>query len=213
MGGYGTHQGLGFTAYEKIGTGLSNTNILISKNLQPDTSGWPVVWDWIEEFRSSRSNDWFLPSRQEINCVYNNSLLLNNISYNTNYYYWSSSEYNKNLVYIFNFRIGDETGNDYKNYHYNRCRLCRYTKDSELNPYEKKIWTTDEIITSSELNRIENKIQEIYSSYSPTSWISGDVLSKDRLNKIETQLGTDKVWEDGNVVTVDDLNNIENLLI
>ena len=88
--------------------------------------------------------------------------------------------------------------------------MCRYTTDAEL---DKKVWTNDEIITSTELNRIENRIKELHSSYSPTTWNKGEVITKDRLNKIETQIGNDKVWEDGNIITADDLNDIENYLV
>ena len=61
-GGYRTETGIRDTA---IGTGLNNTNQLISKNLQPDTEGWWVVWDKVNEFRQSHSDKWFVPSKDE----------------------------------------------------------------------------------------------------------------------------------------------------
>ena len=205
-GGWGTTTGI---TSQEIGNGLSNTYSLIGLNLQPNNSGWRVLWGTVEQFRSTHSNDWFVPTVQELYQVYNQRPYLNNLSTSTYYFYWSSSEYNSNYAYNVNLSGGNRNHN-HKYRHYVRARLCRYTTEEELN---KKTWTLNEIITSTELNRIENRIQEVYSSYSPTSWSAGDVLSKDRLNKIEAQLGSDKVWEDGNVVTADDLNNIENLLI
>ena len=206
-GGYGR---ITYIDSIEIGDGLSNTNSLIDQNLPPRMPGWRVVWDMVERFRSTHSDDWFVPSLNELQQVYTQRSYLKNLSITTNPYYWSSSERAQNYAHNIDFSNKDSYNYINKDYQSNRTRLCRYTTDSELN---KKVWILDEIITSTELNRIENRIQEVYSSYSPTSWSAGDVLSKDRLNKIETQLGTDKVWEDGNIVTADDLNNIENLLI
>ena len=210
-GGYGTETGIDDTS---IGIGLTNTNSLIGMSLQPETDDWYVVWDKVTEFRFRRSDKWFVPSRKELNLIYNNRNNLSGLTTNSNPYYWSSSEYGSNFAWHKLFSSsGSQLGNS-KNSHEGRVRLCRYTTDSELdNPYEKKVWTNDEIITSTELNRIENRIKELHSSYSPTTWNKGEIITKDRLNKIETQIGNDKVWEDGNVVTADDLNDIENYLI
>ena len=195
-----------------IGSGLTNTNSLIGMNLQPNTDDWYVVWDRVSEFRSGRSDKWFVPSREELNLIYENRDNLNGlttINVRLNSGYWSSSEYLSITAWTQNF-YSDVLSRSIKYSHFYRTRLCRYTTDSEL---DKKVWTNEEIITSTELNRIENRIKELHSSYSPTTWNKGDVLSKENLNKIETQIGNDKVWEDGNVVTADDLNDIENYLI
>ena len=61
-GGYGTETGI--KNYE-IGNGLSNTNALIAMNLQ-STDGTPTVWDAITEFRSTHSDRWFVPCRDEV---------------------------------------------------------------------------------------------------------------------------------------------------
>ena len=83
-GGYGTSTGITDTA---IGTGLSNTNALLAMNLQ-STDGTPTIWDMIQEFRSTHSDRWFVPSKDE-------SLLLTSYNYN----YWTSSEVDSNYVY------------------------------------------------------------------------------------------------------------------
>lgn len=120
-GGSGTETGIQDTA---VGTGLNNTNQLISKNLQPDTSGWWVVWDKVEEFRQSHSDKWFVPSKDELNLVYENRNSLNSLSLNTRYYYWSSSERSSYFTWIQSFNTGKQTDNS-KNSYYYRARLCR----------------------------------------------------------------------------------------
>lgn len=108
-----------------IGTGLSNTNNLISKNLQPETLGWRVLWDMVEEFRASHSNAWFVPSLQELQQVYNQRSYLENLSTSTNPYYWTSSENGSYVAYAVYFDNGDS--NDGSKYsHYRRSRLCFY---------------------------------------------------------------------------------------
>lgn len=121
-GGYRTETGIQDTT---IGTGLNNTNQLISKNLQPYTSGWYVVWDKIEEFRQSHSDKWFLPSKDELNLIYEARNNLSNLSLNKSAGYWSSSEATMSLVWRQLFNDGSQ--NDlHKNTHSFRSRLCRY---------------------------------------------------------------------------------------
>lgn len=208
-GGYQTVTGI---TYRAVGDGLSNTNSLIGMNLQPETSGWFVIWDKVAEARTEIGSDkWFVPSENELNLIYENKDSLSGLATiaRSQPYYWSSSEFSSTGALDQDFFDGRQYGG-YKNSHFVRVRLCRYTTDSEL---DKKVWTNDEIITSTELNRIETRIKELHSSYTPTVWNKDEVITKDRLNKIETQIGNDKVWEDGNIITADDLNDIENYLI
>lgn len=121
-GGY--NQNVGGTS-TSIGTGLTNTNNLISKNLQPDTSGWRVLWDMVEEFRSSHSNDWFVPSLQELSQVYSQKSYLENLSTSTNQNYWTSSERNSSIAHNVSFSNGGSY-NYGKSRHYIRSRLCFY---------------------------------------------------------------------------------------
>ena len=114
----------------EIGDGLSNTNSLIALDLQPFVEGWPVLWDWVETFRSTHSDKWFVPTVQELRQVYTNSSYLENISTSTNRQYWTSTEYNALSAYcIYSSLEGSASG---KNGHLNRARLCRYTTDEEL---------------------------------------------------------------------------------
>ena len=92
-GGYGTE--VGVRNYE-IGNGLSNTNSLIAMNLQ-SSDGTPTVWDAITEFRSTHSDRWFVPCRDEV------ALLKEGDWSDTGESKWSSSEYDissNNLAYV-----------------------------------------------------------------------------------------------------------------
>lgn len=119
-GGYGTK--IGITAFE-IGTGITNTNALIEMNLQPNTSGWWVVWDKVQDFRQSHSDKWFVPSLDELNLVYENRSSLSNLSLNTNVWYWSSSECSAADAWLLYFNIGQQYFN-YKDTRSTRVRLC-----------------------------------------------------------------------------------------
>ena len=213
-GGYGTSTEITDTA---VGSGLTNTNSLIGMNLQPYTDGWHVVWDKVNEFRSGRSDKWFVPSKDELNLIYTNRDSLSGLTTinnsNLKPFYWSSSESNAYFAWSQFFDNGTQYG-DIKNRKFFRVRLCRHTTNSELdNPYEKKVWTTNEVITAIELNRIENRINELYSSYEPHEWSDGEIITSGKLNNIETQLGTDRTWEDGEIITEDKLNDIEDHLV
>lgn len=123
-GGYKISTGI---TSESIGDGLSNTNSLIEMNLQPYTSGWRVLWDCVEEFRSSHSDDWFVPSYNELREVHDQRSYLENISTSTNYYYWCSSEFEPMQAERFYFNGGKTVSDSYdKRGHYIRSRLCWY---------------------------------------------------------------------------------------
>ena len=121
-GGYNTETGITNT---EVGTGLANTNALIEMNLQPRTSGWWVVWDKVEEFRQSHSDKWFVPSKDELNLIYQQISNLNNISTSSSGYpyYWSSSERSSHFAWFQSFISGNQDY-DLKLNHYYRVRLC-----------------------------------------------------------------------------------------
>lgn len=120
-GGYNTTTGIASTS---IGKGLNNTNQLISKNLQPNTGRWWVVWDKVDEFRQSHSDKWFVPSKDELNLVNQQKANLSNLSLNTNPYYWSSSEYSPTSAWYQRFDSGEQPYYVKFNHSY-RVRLCR----------------------------------------------------------------------------------------
>lgn len=138
-GGYGVTTGV---TSKEIGSGLNNTNSLISLNLQPYASGWKVLWDCVETFRSSYSNEWFIPSRYELLEIYNQRSYLKNLSISTSPYYWSSSERDSTGAYYISLMEGLFWSDLTKNYRKQRSRLCRYTTDQELNSKTIQITST-----------------------------------------------------------------------
>ena len=62
-GGYGVVTGI---TSADIGMGLSNTNSLIGMNLHPSSPEYPVIWEWVTTFRSTYSDNWFVPSANEL---------------------------------------------------------------------------------------------------------------------------------------------------
>lgn len=120
-GGYKTASGIQSTY---IGSGLTNTNALIGMNLQSDTAGWYVVWDKVREFKNSHSDNWFVPSKDELKLVWENQNKLLNLSGN----YWTSSEYSgsnsKTLAYCKPFISYDTYAGYHKNDHSCQTRLC-----------------------------------------------------------------------------------------
>lgn len=107
-----------------VGTGLSNTNSLIEMNLQPYTSGWYVIWDKIREFRQNHSDQWFLPSKDELNLVYETRSNLSNLSTSNFPIYRSSTETTSFEAGYQSFATGYQADHA-KNNHTYRCRLCR----------------------------------------------------------------------------------------
>ena len=111
-----------------IGDGLNNTNSLIDLNLSSYRSNWPTVWNWVEEFRTNHSNNWFVPSGNELLEVYKQRSLLFNLSLTTYPNYWSSSdssEVNSQNAYHVSFTNGD-LNYELKRNLITRVRLCFY---------------------------------------------------------------------------------------
>lgn len=77
----------------EIGNGSANTNAIIAQN-----SGAASAAKICRDYRASEEGDWFLPSKNELDAIWNN-LVDNGLGTNSgvgdfdNQYYWSSSEY------------------------------------------------------------------------------------------------------------------------
>lgn len=127
-GGYMTETRVTATA---IGTGLTNTNTLISKNLQSYTTGWWVVWDKVKEFRTKYSDSWYVPSKDELNLIYQQKDNLANLSTSNATTYWSCSEYSSaaatpgSSTWTQRMINGSRSGSSKSN-HIIRVRLCYY---------------------------------------------------------------------------------------
>ena len=121
-GGNGTTTGITATG---VGTGLSNTNALIGMNLQSNSPDWWVVWDKVKDFRASYGHNWFVPSKDELNLIYQQISNLSNISTSSSghSYYRSSSERRERTAWAQYFNNGSQ--DDIVKYiHSVRVRLC-----------------------------------------------------------------------------------------
>lgn len=88
----------------EIGTGRNNTEIIAMEGLSTSSAA-----DLCKEYSSwvdgEEYNDWFLPSINEIELIYNNSDISD---YSTALNYWSSTEENTTDAYCFNFGTGEK---------------------------------------------------------------------------------------------------------
>lgn len=131
-GGYGTS--LGNTSQE-VGYGLQNTinclanpvNYTYGTGGSDMSDGFPWLWQGVNDFRSSHSDKWFVPSINElINYVYpyKDSLTFDTTTGgNLGYDFWSSSEYSDKKSYCVYLYRGNS---GYYNKDTERAvRLCR----------------------------------------------------------------------------------------
>ena len=121
-GPYGTNEGMTDAKYEDMGYGLPNTNAMIAK-YATNTSYW---WRLIKEKRDNTGLDWFMPSKDELDMVYDNRTVITGQggdAFKTDTYYWSSSEYASYNAWLQSFSYGDQYG--YSKNSSNLCRLLR----------------------------------------------------------------------------------------
>ena len=118
----GTNEGMIDARYEDMGYGLPNTNAMIAK-YATNTSYW---WRLIKEKRDNTGLDWFMPSKDELDMMYDNRTVITGQggdAFKTDIYYWSSSEFGSTSAWNQNFSNGFQD-NYGKRYLY-RCRLLR----------------------------------------------------------------------------------------
>ena len=105
-----------------IGVGLPNTDAMIAKYADNATYWWKLI----KEKRDSTGIDWFMPSRNELDMMYNNRTVITGQggdAFKTDPPYWSSSEYSIRLALYLYFSNGTWRNND-KNGRAH-CRLLR----------------------------------------------------------------------------------------
>lgn len=117
-GPYGTNENLIAVA---IGAGLPNTNVMINKYADNDTYWWKLI----KEKRDNTGLDWFMPSLNELDILYDNRHVISSEGGTSlsSAFYWSSSEVNNNTAWYLDFSLGGK-GNVNKNTT-RRCRLLR----------------------------------------------------------------------------------------
>lgn len=113
-----------------IGTGKDNTDYLIGR-YNSDT----YLWYYVNQHRTNTSKDWCVPSKDELNVLYENLTQIGNFSTSSNSRsrYWSSSEYSSYHAWIQYFSSGGQ-GYDNKDYTVNRVRLVCYATEADLPP-------------------------------------------------------------------------------
>ena len=139
MGNWGTPEGFEWGCYETtvatayqnyaIGTGLENTEAIVSQNCQTENGGITAAQATLN-YETEGYTDWFLPSRYELVEMYNtigNGSSEGDIGgfETSDYaYYWSSSEISSNAAWDVNFNNG-YSGNLYDKDYSLRVRAVR----------------------------------------------------------------------------------------
>lgn len=124
-GPYGTDDGLsGASVSQPVGTGLPNTNVMIAKYGDNDTCWWKLI----KEKRDSTGLKWFMPSKDELNLMYENRTVItaqggDAFRTDADTAYWSSSEYSSYRAWLQEFSTGGQ--NDSLKVNSYHCRLLR----------------------------------------------------------------------------------------
>jgi len=93
-----------------IGTGSANTDAIIA---QTDHTG--SAAQICRNYRASEEGDWFLPSKDELNAIWDN-IVDDGTGTNSgdggfaSWYYWSSSEFNSSTAWTQDFSNGTQNG-------------------------------------------------------------------------------------------------------
>lgn len=127
-GFYGISTGVTDTA---IGTGKNNTDQLISQNDNDDNT----LWYYVNQHRFTTGRDWHVPSKDELNILYENKTTIGNFTISSSYrYYWSSSEQTSAYAWFQNFSDGSQniTFRDTKLLTTRRVRCVLYATDADL---------------------------------------------------------------------------------
>ena len=144
-----------------VGTGIVNTDNAISYDFSSETEGWPVLWEKLSEFRQSHSDKWFVPSKDELNLIYENRASLSNLSTRPNEFsvnqgvttitiysaYWSSTESDVNYAKTRNMGSNVADSEAPKDSHNPHVRLCVQFDSSDA-----------EIIDDGEIDMIKKNV-------------------------------------------------------
>ena len=105
-----------------IGVGLPNTEAMIAKY----TANTSYCWGLTKEKRDNTGLDWFMPSKDELDMIYDNRTVITGQggdAFKTDTYYWSSSEGSSNYALAQDFSTGTRYNDTKSTPHL--CRLLR----------------------------------------------------------------------------------------
>lgn len=119
-----------------IGTGKANTDYLIGK--YNDAT---YLWYYVNQHRNTTHKPWSVPSKDELNVLYENLTQIGNFSTSTSPWYWSSSEYSSYDAWCQYFSSGVQDINT-KDITYSRVRLVCYATEADLHPFAETIQIT-----------------------------------------------------------------------
>jgi hypothetical protein len=115
MAGGATQETLNGNTSTAIGTGQANTDAIVAQIGHTGSAAKLCL-----DYNYGGYDDWFLPSREELNLVYQNKDVVGSFAAA---YYWSSSEHSSYAAWLQDFNYGYQYLN-YKNYEY-RVRSVR----------------------------------------------------------------------------------------
>jgi hypothetical protein len=100
-----------------IGSGKKNTALIVSKQGEGDYAA-----KICNELEIGGYTDWFLPSKDELERIFKNEKLIQNLGF-ANDWYWSSSEHNYSSAWSQHFESGNQS--DYSKYNSSFVRAVR----------------------------------------------------------------------------------------
>lgn len=116
-----------------IGTGKDNTDELISQNNDDSDT----LWYYVNQHRTNTGKQWHVPSKDELNILYDNNTQIGNFTTTGNAFsYWgylSSSEYSSYRAWYQDFSSGNQS-NSAKSASAGRVRLVCYATEADLPP-------------------------------------------------------------------------------
>ena len=110
------------TSKTSVGYGLPNTEAMITKYADDDT----YWWKFIADKRTSFGYLWFMPSKDELNMIYENKSVITGQggdAFQTDYFYWSSSE--DNILFTWGQDFSNGQQNNLTKGATSYCRLIR----------------------------------------------------------------------------------------
>lgn len=125
-GFFGTSTGVTDTA---IGTGKNNTDQLITQN----NDNTDTLWYYVNQHRTKTGKSWHIPSKDELNILYENLTQIGNFSTSTSPWYWSSSDYSSSRACTQDFSDGSQSSHS-KHNTLNRVRCVAYATEADLDP-------------------------------------------------------------------------------